>query len=178
MPGPPLFGFDLSSGSGVLPIAVGLGVAVGCGVAAAVLSRGRAHPTGRPEQPEPLDRPEPPPAEPGMAPLWEEHDRSRADRRNSIRREGAPVRVYVTSPVLRGQAQTGWVMDRSTGGLRLALRTALPPGSFIQVRTENAPDTVPWVTLVVRSCKDLGEHFELGCAFEQTPPWNVLLLFG
>jgi hypothetical protein len=32
--------------------------------------------------------------------------------------------------------------------------------------------------MAVRNCRDAGQHFELGCEFERTPPWNVLLLFG
>ncbi len=32
--------------------------------------------------------------------------------------------------------------------------------------------------LVVRSCRKNGEFYEIGCEFEKTPPWNVLLLFG
>ena len=35
-----------------------------------------------------------------------------------------------------------------------------------------------WVAVVVRNCKPTGTLFELGCEFEATPPWNVLLLFG
>ncbi len=52
------------------------------------------------------------------------------------------------------------------------------PGTLIQVIADNAPDTIPWVTAVVRSCKPKEKQFELGCEFETTPPWNVLLLFG
>jgi hypothetical protein len=101
-----------------------------------------------------------------------------ADRRGAKRREGAPTRILATSPVFKQKIETGWVLDRSTGGLRLALTKAVAPGSGLQVRAENAPDTIPWVNVIVRSCKNTGEHYEIGCAFETTPPWNVLLLFG
>jgi len=55
---------------------------------------------------------------------------------------------------------------------------AITPGGTMQVRAHNAPDTTPWVTVVIRSCRNTGKHFEVGCEFDQTPPWNVLLLFG
>jgi PilZ domain len=109
---------------------------------------------------------------------WDEHEESFADRRNSVRRDGPPVKVIVTSSTLRGGQDEGFVLDRSTGGLRVAVMAAIPAMTNLQVRAENAPDTVPWVSVIVRSCRHTGEHYELGCEFDKTPPWNVLLLFG
>ena len=109
---------------------------------------------------------------------WEDHEESFANRRASVRRDGVPVQVVITSPTLRSGQNDGYVLDRSTGGLRVAVKAAIAAGTVLQVRAGNAPDTVPWVTILVRSCRDSGPHFELGCEFERTPPWNVLLLFG
>jgi len=109
---------------------------------------------------------------------WDEHEDSFADRRNSLRREGQPVRIHLASPTIRGGQGEGYVLDRSTGGLRVAVQIPIPAGTMLQVKAANAPDTVPWVTIVVRSCCNGGQHFELGCEFDRTPPWNVLLLFG
>ena len=101
-----------------------------------------------------------------------------ANRRNSLRRDGPPVEVTVTSPALKAGSAGGYVVDRSTGGLRLALAVGMAAGTALQVRAKHAPDTTPWVTVLVRSCRPNDDHFELGCEFEKTPPWNVLLLFG
>jgi hypothetical protein len=101
-----------------------------------------------------------------------------ANRRTSLRREGPAVEVVVMSPAFKGGQTAGYVLDRSTGGLRLALETGMAAGTALQVRAKHAPDTTPWVTVLVRSCRPNEEHFELGCEFEKTPPWNVLLLFG
>jgi hypothetical protein len=109
---------------------------------------------------------------------WEDHEYSFANRRASVRRDGLPVQVNLTSPTLRGGRNGGYVLDRSTGGLRVAVTAAIPAGTVLQVRADNAPDTVPWVGILVRSCRDTGPYFELGCEFEKTPPWNILLLFG
>lgn len=109
---------------------------------------------------------------------WRLQGPSYADRRSSQRREGGPVQVDVTSPAMNKGPLPGYVLDRSTGGLRLALKAGMPPGSTLQIRACHAPDNSPWVTVIVRSNKDTGEHFEIGCEFERTPPWNVLLLFG
>ncbi len=105
-------------------------------------------------------------------------EKSFGDRRTTTRREGQPVSVHLSSPAFQGQTRRGWVLDRSTGGLRISLDAPVAPGTAMQMLAEHAPDTTPWVTTIVRSCKPMGKKFELGCEFEETPPWNVLLLFG
>jgi hypothetical protein len=112
------------------------------------------------------------------AATWAPPEQSYADRRGAVRREGAPVRVLLSSSTFRNGVADGYVVDRSTGGLRILIQSALAPGSTLQVKAVNAPDTVNFVTVIVRSCRKNTDHFELGCEFEKTPPWNVLLLFG
>jgi hypothetical protein len=109
---------------------------------------------------------------------WEPPEHSYADRRGAVRREGTVVRVLLAAPPFRNGVGEGFVLDRSTGGLRIAVTTPLEPGITVQVRATNAPETVGFVGVLVRSCRKTGEFFELGCEFEKTPPWNVLLLFG
>jgi len=109
---------------------------------------------------------------------WEPAGQSYADRRGAVRREGQPVRVTLASNAFRSGACDGYVIDRSTGGLKIASQAAVAPGSTLQVRAVDAPSTVGFVTLLVRSCRNSDGHYELGCEFEKTPPWNVLLLFG
>jgi len=69
-------------------------------------------------------------------------------------------------------------LDRSTGGLCIALATEVPRGVVLKVRAAHAPDTVGYINVIVRNCRRQEEYYEVGCEFEQTPPWNVLLLFG
>ena len=164
MVSPVLFA-NLSAFQPYLPYAVGGGVVV-LVLGVLVLARGRR-------------------GGPDVAPVsltrsgeFQSNEPSFADRRTSVRREGAPVKVMVSSPTIKNKMDSGYVLDRSTGGLRLALTTAVAPGSSLQVRALHAPDTTPWVTVLVRNCRDAGQHFELGCEFDKTPPWNVLLLFG
>lgn len=123
----------------------------------------------------------PPPASPSVgekALEWEPPDHSYADRRGAVRRDGTVVRVILAAPGFRNGVGEGFVLDRSTGGLRIAVTTPLQPGTVVQVRATNAPETVGFVGIQVRSCRKSGEFYELGCEFEKTPPWNVLLLFG
>ena len=109
---------------------------------------------------------------------WDKPDQSYADRRGSVRREGAPVRVVLAANSFRNGVADGYVIDRSTGGLKIAAQVAVAPGSTLQVRAADAPDTVGFVTLIVRNCRKSDDHYEFGCEFEKTPPWNLLLLFG
>lgn len=110
--------------------------------------------------------------------IWEPANSSSANRRSSIRREGQPVSVLISSLALGGEPLEAIVIDRSTGGLKLACREEVPVGSTLQVKAKNAPETSPWVTCVVRNYRFNGRLHELGVEFEITPPWNVLLLFG
>src|ERR1044071_7549630 len=65
---------------------------------------------------------------------------SAADRRNSLRRDGPAVEVMVMSPAFKGGSAPGYVIDRSTGGLRLALSTGMAAGTTLQVKAKHAPD--------------------------------------
>jgi hypothetical protein len=109
---------------------------------------------------------------------WSPPQSTGADRRNTVRREGQPVPVYLNSAAFEKQTEPAYVVDRSTGGLKIISAKPLPAGSTMQIRAENAPDNIPWVTMIVRSCREMGNRYELGCEFELPPPWNILLLFG
>jgi hypothetical protein len=109
---------------------------------------------------------------------WDPPEHTYADRRGAIRREGQPVRVVLASPTFRNGICDAYVIDRSTGGLRIAVQTAIAPGLTLQVRALDAPEGVEFVAIIVRSCRKNTDYFELGCEFEKTPPWNILLLFG
>ncbi|MCS7020447.1 MAG: PilZ domain-containing protein [Gemmataceae bacterium] len=109
---------------------------------------------------------------------WAPRQMALAERRASIRRSGAVVRVTVASPLFTHGITDGFVLDRSTGGLCIALTSEVPRGVVLKVRAAHAPDTVDYVNVIVRNCRRQDGYFEVGCEFEQTPPWNVLLLFG
>jgi PilZ domain len=110
--------------------------------------------------------------------MWSPPEGAGADRRMKPRREGQPVPVYLSSAGLQSQSTAAFVIDRSSGGLKIVSAKPIPTGSTVQVLAENAPDNIPWTTVVVRSSRESGNGHELGCEFEKTPPWNVLLLFG
>lgn len=113
---------------------------------------------------------------------WEApHPLARHDeRRRSIRRGGLPTPILVVDAKggKRAKATEAYVLDRSTGGLRLAMERAFPAGSSLLAKPGNAPDGFEWVKLVVRNCREVGDYFELGCQFESDLELSRLLMFG
>ena len=99
------------------------------------------------------------------------------DRRSTPRRRGNSVEVQMNldddKPLLRG-----WVLDRSIGGLCLMGEEAIAEGTVIRLRPRSAAETVPWTEVTIRSCREDGGRYELGCQFHRTPNWNLLLQFG
>jgi hypothetical protein len=100
------------------------------------------------------------------------------ENRQHLRREGAPVEVLISDAQARAEPKAGQVLNRSRGGLRLQVSEPAAVGATLCVRAVQAPEEVPWVRLRVKSCRQQGEHWELGGKFEAELPWSVLLLFG
>ncbi len=102
------------------------------------------------------------------------------ERRRSIRRSGLPTPIQVIDPksARKPKPVEAYVLDRSTGGLRLATETAFAAGTILGVRPGSAPADFDWVKLVVRNCREVGDYFELGCQFELELELSKLLMFG
>ena len=100
------------------------------------------------------------------------------ERRAALRRGGHPVTVDIHDPDELQPSQQGWVLDRSVSGLCLMVPNALPVGSFWKVRPCNAPQTMPPVRVEIKSCVPDGAEWKLGCCFEKTPNYAILLMFG
>jgi hypothetical protein len=112
------------------------------------------------------------------ADVWLPAGEEVAGRRMSVRRQGAVVEVAITDRRCVARPRLGYVLDRSTGGLRIATDVIRPVNSLMNVRAKSAPDYVPWTMVEVRSCRQVGDYYEVGCMFVEPPPWSVLLLFG
>ncbi len=120
----------------------------------------------------------PPPAEPA-SPDYDPFDQgSLTERRRALRRKGNSVEVLVGEGESPAEPVRGWVIDRSTGGLCLLLSEEVASGTVLSVRPRTAPPETPWVRVEVRRCKKVRSGYEVGCRYERTPPWAVLLLFG
>src|SRR4051812_16838255 len=88
-------------------------------------------------------------AAPSASPDWEApHPLARHDeRRRSIRRGGLPTPILVVDSKggKRAKATEAYVLDRSTGGLRLGPERALPAGSTPPAQAGQGPQGVAWV---------------------------------
>ncbi len=115
------------------------------------------------------------PSKPGGDPFT---DGPANDRRSSTRRGGHPVTVQLADPDEKAPAQSGWVVDRSVGGLCLMVPQPVPIGSFWKVRPADAPRTTPPVLVEIRTCVSAGAEWKLNCRFDKTPSYAVLLMFG
>lgn len=101
------------------------------------------------------------------------------ERRRSDRRAGLRVGVLITNDEQTAEPIIGWVVNRSRGGMRLAVDQALATtGMVLSVRPRTAPATMSWVRVEVRRTRVQGTTTHLHCKFLQTPPNDVLLLFG
>jgi hypothetical protein len=103
------------------------------------------------------------------------------DQRNMHRRQGNPIQVHVASPDDKNNPEIGSVLDRSMGGMRLALFGEVAVGTVISIHPLHADAIVPWVDLEVRSCKpstEMPDQFEVGCQYVKSPPYSIQLLFG
>jgi hypothetical protein len=103
---------------------------------------------------------------------------SAMERRVAARRNGNPTEVQITDAERQGPLLRGLVLDRSVGGLCLLVDREIGPGTLLGVRPASSADSIPWLDIEVRSCRQTQEGWELGCQFKKTPPWGVILLFG
>jgi hypothetical protein len=100
------------------------------------------------------------------------------ERRATPRRKGNPVSVAITNGDGDAEPMQGWVMDRSSGGMRLLVDDAIPAGTVLQVRPAKAPPSFPWLQVKVKSCYPERKSWNLGCQFVQKVSWELLQKFG
>jgi hypothetical protein len=104
---------------------------------------------------------------------------SATEKRTALRRRGNSIKVLISDLDAQARPTEGWILDRSVGGLCLQVDGAeVPVGTILSVLASNAPTGTPWTQVEVRSSRQEGDCWELGCQFVKAPPWNVLLLFG
>lgn len=99
------------------------------------------------------------------------------DRRRTARRFGNPTPIRVrTSP--GAEPHEGIVVDRTSRGLCFASERRYEVGNALFVLAVAAMPDIPSVAVTVRNCRERDGYFLIGCQFDHSPPWAVLLLFG
>jgi hypothetical protein len=103
---------------------------------------------------------------------------SATEQRSTWRRKGNPVNVLIRGPGCDQEPIRGWVFDRSTGGVGLAVDQRFAPGDRLKILVASS-EVAPWVDVEVRSATARGKReWLIGCQFCTPLQWNVLLLFG
>ncbi|VTS02806.1 PilZ domain-containing protein [Tuwongella immobilis] len=100
------------------------------------------------------------------------------ERRRFTRRDGTPVAVRILDNSTQSVIEDAVILDRSQGGVRIAVPDQLPIGTEIQIRVQNAGEVVPWVLAIVRNLRFHENRYEIGCEFDGIPPSKALETFG
>jgi hypothetical protein len=153
---------DLSLVWRVLPYVIGVVTCLGALlIGAAALRRGKRAAVVSEEPGHPL-----PPAP------------SASDARVAIRRSETSVPILILDPNDPDRPRNGFVVNRSLGGLGLALDDPVNVGTRLRLRPCDAPETTVWVEVEVRGCRRQGRSWEIGCQYVVMPSYNVMMLFG
>jgi hypothetical protein len=127
--------------------------------------------------PLPRAEPQPVPANQHLEPV-EFDEEPPAERRSAPRRAGNPLSVQITNAKVKGETLEGWIVDRSSGGIRLLVDQAMEPGALLNVRPTKAHPSLGWVEVKVRSCSPERNSFKVGCQFVNKLTWAELQMFG
>ena len=100
----------------------------------------------------------------------------RADRRGVMRPEGNRTAVYVIGKSDRSP-QKAYVLNRTSGGARLAVKQDVPVGTALWLRAEHAPSNAPWAEVTVRRREEADGHFAIDCQFQGELHWTAHLMF-
>jgi hypothetical protein len=99
------------------------------------------------------------------------------ERRQAPRRWGDPIQVLILDGLVREEPVRGWVVNRSSGGLGLSAAESFLEGTILNVRIAIAPESVPWVRVIVKGCQPQSGRWFLSCQFVEIPPKEILLMF-
>jgi len=102
---------------------------------------------------------------------------SASEKRSMPRRGGLSVRV-VLRRAEGGTPVEASVVDRSLKSLGILIHRPLTRGTLLNVRPRDVHEETACVQVEVRSCRQKGKQWLVGCQFLRTPPANVLMLFG
>lgn len=102
---------------------------------------------------------------------------SQPERRQSPRRWGDPIEVFLRGEMTTAEPARGWVKNRSAGGLCISVSRPVPEGAILEVRFTLAPDTIPWVRAQVKGCRSATGRWMLHCQYLGDPSPEAVLLF-
>ncbi|OAI55116.1 hypothetical protein AYO44_02970 [Planctomycetaceae bacterium SCGC AG-212-F19] len=105
-------------------------------------------------------------------------DEPGSEQRTAVRRKGNPVPVLLSNDGATIEPFQGWVLDRSTGGLRILVDQPVGVGTVLSVRPSKTHGSFPWIQIKVRSCKPERTSYAIGVQFVVKPAWGEMQAFG
>jgi hypothetical protein len=138
----------------------------------------RSQPPPEPEAVPEVEEVKKAPPHPASAAFEADDDDDGSERRTAPRRKGNPVPVKLSDPTSNTEPLDGWVVDRSSGGVRILTDQSFKPGAQLTIRPAKSHAGFPWIKIEVRSCSPERGSFSLGCMFQQKPSWAELQGFG
>jgi hypothetical protein len=99
-------------------------------------------------------------------------------RRQTPRGRGAPSRILIFDKNGPKEPFSGYVINRSIGGLCVSLVQPLEEGSILSVRPAKDPRDDVWYEVLVKYCRATDTGWEMGCEFQGRAGSNTMLKFS
>ncbi len=99
-------------------------------------------------------------------------------RRQTPRGRGAPSRILILDKNGPKEPFSGWVINRSIGGLCVTLVQPLEEGSILSVRPAKDPLDDVWFDVLVKYCRATDTGWEMGCEFQGRGGSHTMLKFS
>jgi hypothetical protein len=99
-------------------------------------------------------------------------------RRQTPRGRGAPTRILILDKNGPKEPFSGYVINRSIGGLCVSLVQPLEEGSVVSVRPAKEAFDDTWYEVEVKYCRATDTGWEMGCEFLSRASSNTMLKFS
>lgn len=99
-------------------------------------------------------------------------------RRQTPRGRGAPSRILILDKTKTAEPFSGWVINRSIGGLCVSLVQPIEEGAKLNVRPAKEIMDDVWYEVVVKYCRATDSGWEMGCEFQGRGGSQTMLKFS
>lgn len=100
------------------------------------------------------------------------------DRSESPRQPVKNGDVFILYSKLQSKPDPARVVELSANNLLVMSNRLFTSGSRLRLRPARAPDDMPWIPAVVRTCRTTGTGWKVECELDPNLPENVLALFN
>ena len=94
-----------------------------------------------------------------------------------MRRTGQSIRLLISDADAKTPPVEGWVVNRSSTGLRIAVHHPIPAETILSICVAE-PVSKVWVQVRVKNCCEGDAIATVGCQFLTPPTLELLATFG